>query len=137
MAGYSNAQGQEGQPAKTEEQIDQEMPGFLNQLKWTLISEKIMNEQKIDVKQDELRAFAQAQLFSYMGGMMPNDAEQPWVNDYIDRMMKDRKYVEDAYNRIQSQKVFEWAETQIKPVAQQISAEDFSKMVNEHQHAHH
>lgn len=132
-----NAQGQEGQPAKTEEQIDQEMPGFLNQLKWTLISEKIMNEQKIDVKQDELRAFAQAQLFSYMGGMMPNDTEQPWVNDYIDRMMKDRKYVEDAYNRIQSQKVFEWAETQIRPVAQQISAEDFSKMVNEHQHAHH
>ncbi|WP_114793032.1 trigger factor [Niabella yanshanensis] len=132
-----NAQEQEGQPAKTEEQIDQEMPGFLSQLKWTLISEKIMKDQKIDVKQDELRAFAQAQLFSYMGGMMPNDTEQPWVNDYIDRMMKDRKYVEDAYNRIQSQKVFEWAETQIKPAAKQISAEDFSKMVNEHQHAHH
>ncbi len=132
-----NAQEQEGQPAKTEEQIDQEMPTFLNQLKWTLISEKIMKDQKIEVKQDELRAFAQAQLFSYMGGMMPNDTEQPWVNDYIERMMKDRKYVEDAYNRIQSQKVFEWAETQIKPVAQQISAEDFSKMVNEHQHAHH
>lgn len=132
-----NTQGEDGQPAKTEEQIDQEMPTFLNQLKWTLISEKIMRDQKIEVKQDELRAFAQAQLFSYMGGMMPNDTEQPWVNDYIDRMMKDRKYVEDAYNRIQSQKVFEWAETQIRPVAQQISAEDFSKMVNEHQHAHH
>ncbi|WP_346237859.1 trigger factor [Niabella insulamsoli] len=132
-----NAQPQEGQPAKTEEQIDAEMPNFLNQLKWTLISEKIVKDQHIDVKPDELRAFAQAQLFSYMGGMMPNDTEQPWVNDYIDRMMKDRKYIEDAYNRIQSQKVFEWAETQIKPTSQQISADDFSKMVNEHQHAHH
>src|SRR5690606_15703045 len=31
-----NAQEQGAQPAKTEEQIDKEMPGFLNQLKWTL-----------------------------------------------------------------------------------------------------
>ncbi|GAB3426964.1 trigger factor [Niabella aquatica] len=132
-----NANPEAGQPAKTEEQIDSEMPTFLNQLKWTLISEKIVKDQKIEVTPDELRAFAQAQLFSYMGGMMPNDEEQPWIKDYIDRMMKDRKYVEDAYNRIQSQKVFEWAETQIKPKAKQISADDFTKMVNKHQHEHH
>ena len=129
--------GQEGQPVKTEEQIDNEMPTFLNQLKWTLINEKVVKDQAIEVKQDELRAFAQAQLFSYMGGMMPSTEGQPWMNDYIDRMMKDRKYVEDAYNRIQSQKVFEWAETQIKPTSKTISSEDFTKMVNEHQHNHH
>lgn len=132
-----NANPEAGQPAKTEEQIDSEMPTFLNQLKWTLISEKIVKDQNIEVTPDELRAFAQAQLFSYMGGMMPESEEQPWIRDYIDRMMKDRKYVEDAYGRIQSQKVFEWAATQIKPAAKQISAEDFTKMVNEHQHTHH
>lgn len=132
-----NAQPQEGQPAKTEEQIDTEMPGFLNQLKWTLINEKIVKDHNIEVKIDEIKAFAQAQLFSYMGGMMPGGEEQPWVNDYIDRMMKDRKYVDDAYNNIQSQKVFEWAATQIKPVSKSISAEEFAKMVNEHQHHHH
>ncbi|MCH5596609.1 trigger factor [Niabella ginsengisoli] len=132
-----SAQEQGEQPAKTEEQIDTEMPTFLNQLKWTLISEKVVKDQGVEVKPEELRAFAQAQLFSYMGGMMPNDTEQPWVNDYIDRMMKDRKYVEDAYNRIQSEKVFEWAETQIKPTSKQVNAEEFTKMVNEHQHAHH
>lgn len=132
-----NANPEAGQPAKTEEQIDSEMPSFLNQLKWTLISEKIVKDQNIEVTQDELRAFAQTQLFSYMGGMMPDNEEQPWIRDYIDRMMKDRKYVEDAYNRIQSQKVFEWAATQIKPAVKQISAEEFTKMVDAHQHAHH
>lgn len=132
-----NANPEAGQPAKSEEQIDSEMPTFLNQLKWTLISEKIVKDQNIEVTPDELKDFAQAQLFSYMGGMMPESEEQPWIRDYIDRMMKDRKYVEDAYNRIQSQKVFEWAATQIKPAAKQISAEDFTKMVNEHQHTHH
>jgi len=134
-----NANPESGEPAKTEEQINSEMPTFLNQLKWTLISEKIVKDQQIEVTPDELRAFAQAQLFNYMGGsgMMPDSEEQPWIKDYIDRMMKDRKYVEDTYNRLQSEKVFEWAETQIKPTAKQISADNFTKMVNEHQHTHH
>jgi trigger factor len=52
-------------------------------------------------------------------------------------MMKDRKFVEDSYTRIQTQKIFEWAETQVKPTDKEISAEDFTKMVEEHQHHHH
>lgn len=132
-----SSQPQEGQPAKTPEQIDTEMPSFLNQLKWTLIHEKIAKDQNIEVNPDELRAFAKAQLFSYMGGMMQGGDDQPWMNDYVDRMMKDRKYLEDAYNRIQSQKVFEWAEKEIKPTSKEISAEEFTKMVDAHQHEHH
>ncbi|WP_409966329.1 Trigger factor [Mycovorax composti] len=125
-----------GQPAKTEEQVEQELPTFLNQLKWTLITEKIVKVQQIEVKPEEVREFAKAQLFSYMGGAVPSE-EEPWVKDYVDRMMNDRRYVEDAYSRIQSQKVFEWAEKQIKPKSKQVSAEEFNKMVEEHQHHHH
>jgi trigger factor len=52
-------------------------------------------------------------------------------------MMKDRKYVEDAYNRLQTQKIFEWAEKQVKPSEVEISADEFTKMVEAHQHHHH
>lgn len=132
-----NNQQENGQPAKTEEQIDKEMPTFLNQLKWTLISEKIVSANSISVSPEEMKDFAKQQLFNYMGGNAPMVEEQQWVTDYVDRMMKDRKYVEDAYTRLQSQKVFEWAETQIKPTPKDITAEDFEKMVSEHQHHHH
>lgn len=121
---------------KTDEQVEKEFPGFLNQLKWTLISDKIVNDNAIQVNPDEIRAFAKQQLFSYMGGANLGD-DQPWVNDYVEKMMKDRKYVEDAYTRIQTQKIFEWAETKVNPADQAISAEDFTKMVQEHQHHHH
>ena len=56
---------------------------------------------------------------------------------YIDKMMQDRKYVEDAYNRIQGQKVFDWAGKQVKPIEKEIAMEDFVKMQEEHQHHHH
>ena len=102
---------QECQQPKTDEQVEKEFPVFLNQLKWTLITDKIVQENAIQVQPDEIRDFAKQQLFGYMGGAQPDAEDQPWVNDYIEKMMKDRKYVEDAYNRIQTQKIFEWAET--------------------------
>ena len=121
---------------KTDEEVEKEFPTFISQLKWTLISDKIVQDNAIVVNPDEIRAFAKQQLFSYMGGANLSD-DQPWVTDYVEKMMKDRKYVEDSYNRIQTQKIFEWAATQVKPADKEISAEEFTKMAEAHQHHHH
>lgn len=126
----------QGESPKTDEEVEKEFPAFLNQLKWTLITDKIVQGNGIQVDPDEIKAFAKHQLFSYMGGANMAD-DQPWVTDYVEKMMKDRKYVEDAYTRIQTQKIFEWSESQVKPSDKDISAEDFTKMVEEHQHTHH
>jgi trigger factor len=126
----------ENKQAKSDEEVEQEFPSFINQLKWSLITEKLIHENNIEVHPDEVREFARQQLLGYMGGQTLGD-EQQWVRDYIDRMMKDRKYVEDAYNRLQTQKLFEWAETQIQPEEVPVSKEDFIKMNETHQHAHH
>ena len=125
------------QAPKSDEQVEQEFPTFLNQLKWTLITDKIVQDNTIQVQPDEIRNFAKQQLLGYMGNMGTNAEDQPWVNDYIERMMKDRKYMEDAYNRIQTQKIFDWADTQLKPTEKEINAEEFTKMVEAHQHHHH
>ena len=108
-------QGKEGEQ-KTDDQIEKEFPQFLDQLKWSLVTEKIAQDNDLQVQQEDIRQFAKQQLLGYMGGMGAMDEEQQWIKDYIDRMMKDQKYVEDAYHRIQTQKIFEFAETQTTPV---------------------
>lgn len=134
---WLRTQGENNEP-KSEEQVEQEFPTFLSQLKWTLIIEKAVEQGGIQVQQDDIRQFARQQLLGYMGmNIMDGENEQEWVKDYIDRMMKDRKYVEDAYNRIQTQKLFEWAETQVNATDTPISREDFMHMNEEHQHQHH
>jgi len=125
-----------GEAVKTDEEVEKEFPTFISQLKWTLISDKIVQDNAIVVNPEELRAFAKQQLFSYMGGANLSD-DQPWVTDYVEKMMKDRKYMEDAYNRIQTQKIFDWAASQVKPTDKDISAEEFTKMAEAHQHHHH
>ena len=132
---WIKTQGENNQP-KTDEQVEQEFPTFINQLKWSLITDKLIQENDIKVTQDDVRQFAKQQLLGYMG-MSALDEEQDWVRDYIDRMMKDRKYVEDAFSRLQTQRLFEWAETKVNATEQPISREEFIKMNEEHQHHHH
>lgn len=131
-----SADGQQQQQPKTDEQVEAEFPTFINQLKWTLIMDELQKKGDVQVQQDDVRQFAKQQLLGYMG-MAAMDEEADWVRDYIDRMMKDRKYVEDAYNRIQTQKIFDWAETQVNAVETSISKEEFIHMNEEHQHHHH
>jgi trigger factor len=126
----------ENNETKTDEQYEQEFPNFLNQLKWSLITDKMAESGEIKVTQEDLRQFAKDQLLGYMG-MANSDEEQDWVRDYIDRMMKDRKYVDDASQRIYSQKIMDWAESQVNATETTVSKEEFVKMNEAHQHAHH
>lgn len=128
-----------GEKQKTQEEVDHEFPSFINQLKWNLITDKITHENKLEVKREDIEDFARQQLFGYMGGNMLDGggAEQPWVSDYVTRMMNDRKFVEDAFHRIQTNKVFEWAETQVNPTEKQVGVEEFTKELEKHQHHHH
>lgn len=126
-----------GEQQKSDQEVEQEFPSFLNQLKWTLITDKISRENNLEVGPEDLKNFAKQQLFSYMGGMQSLDGEQPWINDYVDRMMKDRKFVEDAYHRIQTEKVFEWAASKVSAVEKPVTVEEFNAELEKHQHHHH
>jgi trigger factor len=125
-----------GENPKTQAEVEQEFPSFVNQLKWTLIVDKVVNENGIEVAPDDIRAFARQQLLGYMGGQM-GGGEQPWIADYVQRMMQDKKFVEDTSHRIQTEKVFRWAETQINPTEKPIGREAFQQLQEEHQHHQH
>lgn len=121
---------------KSQEQVEHDYPSFSNQLKWTLITDKIVQDQKFNVDPEDLKKFAKSQLFGYMQ-MNVTDEEQPWITEYVNRMMQDQKFVEDAYHRILTEKVFDWAETVVQKNETPVNAEDFTKMIQEHQHHHH
>jgi FKBP-type peptidyl-prolyl cis-trans isomerase (trigger factor) len=128
-----------GEQPKTAEEAEKEYPSFINQLKWTLITDKLVQNNNIEVKPDEIKDFAINQLLGYLGGRSGNKEDlmkEEWVINYLDKMMKDRKFIEDTYHRLQTDKVFAWAEGQVKPTDQGISVEEFKKMQEEHHHHH-
>ncbi len=124
-----------GEKPKTAEEAEQDYPTFVNQLKWTLVSSKLIEENKIEVLPEDIRDFAKQQLFSYMGGQLGSLGDnQQWVDDYANRMMQDKKFVEDSYHRISADKLFQHLETEVSASEEAISAEDFAKKLAHHHH---
>ena len=124
-----------GEQAKTAEEAEADYPTFVNQLKWTLVTGKIIDDNKIEVVPDDIRDFAKQQLFSYMGGQLGALGDnQQWVDDYANRMMQDKKFVEDSYHRISTDKMFTLLEGQVSAKEEGISAEDFAKKLHHHEH---
>jgi trigger factor len=125
-----------GEKPKTPDEVENEFPAFSNALKWNLITDKIVTDHKIEVTPEDIREAARKQLFSYLGGL-PQGDEQPWVEDYVNKMMQDRRFVEETYQNQRTNKMLHWVETQVKPVDQPITAEAFNKLNEEHKHHHH
>ncbi len=124
-----------GEQPKTAEEADKDYPTFVNQLKWTLVSSKLIEDNKIEVLPEDIRNFAKLQLFQYMGGQLGTLGDnQQWVDDYADRMMKDRKFVEDSYHRISTDKLFSTLEQEVSAKEEGISAEKFAEKLHHHHH---
>lgn len=124
-----------GEKQRTEEETEKEYPVFQDQLKWTLISGQLAVDYKVQVVAEDLKNFAKQQLMSYMGPQMGalGDNDQ-WLEDYAVRMMQDRKFVDDSYQRISTEKLFTALESDVQAKDEAIEAEKFADMLNHHHH---
>ena len=125
------------QGPKSPEQIEAEYPTFNTQLRWTLITDRIINENNLEVTPDELKESMKQQVLSYFGGMNLAEGNVEWLDQYVDGLMKDEQQVDSTYRKLVTEKVFNWAEQQIQKNEKEVSSEEFIKMNEEHQHQHH
>ena len=122
-----------GEKPKTAEEAEHEFPGFSNQLKWTLISDKLIKDNKLDVTEEELKETMRTEVMRYFGQMNMGD-DMSWLDSYIDRMMKDEKQVDATYRRVITEKLFGWMESQTKPKEKKVTPEELTAMQHNHQH---
>lgn len=122
-----------GEKTKSPEEVEKEFPTFSNQLKWTLISEKLISDNKFEVGNEELRDYMKAEVMRYFGNMnMGGDTS--WLESYIDRMMKDEKQVDSSYRRLITDKLFTWIETQVKATEKEVTVDELTAMQHNHHH---
>lgn len=121
-----------GEKQRTEEEAAEELPTFLGQLKWSLISTKLIQDNNISVNPDEIKDFAKQQMVSYMGGQALGDLS--WLDEYAQRMLNDRKFVDQAYTQIQTSKLFTALESQVQATEEPIGFDEFASKLHHHHH---
>jgi len=122
-----------GEKPKSTEEVEEEFPSFTSSLKWTLISDKLIQDNKLQVTNEELRESMKTEVMRYFGTMNMGD-DTAWLDSYIDRMMKDEKQVDSSYRRLVTDKLFTWMEGQVKSKEKEVTGEELGAMMHNHHH---
>ena len=58
----------------------------------------------------------------------------PWLDEYANRMMHDKKFVEETYMRLQTEKLFDLLEIKTNKTEEPISVSEFEHKLHHHHH---
>ncbi|MCQ2959440.1 MAG: trigger factor [Bacteroidales bacterium] len=115
----------------TPEQIENEFPLFMEDLRWQLISGKFVKDNNIQVSPDEIKEAAKEytrfQLAQY--GML--NAEDKMVEQWSAEILKNRDEVNRLYEMEENKKLIAFFKETIKLNEQEVSLEKFNEMVSE------
>jgi trigger factor len=124
-----------GEKPKNAAEVDAEFPGFDHQLRWTLISDKLINDNHISVSREEVMIDIQARVLAYFG-MKPGD-DAPWMDSYMAKVEKDNKTIDETYRRMLYDRLFRFLETQFTVEEKEVTEEEFFKLPDAHAAHHH
>lgn len=120
---------------RSEADVEKEFPSFDHQLRWTLISDKLIIENGISVTKEDVINELKGRVLAYFG--MENGDDAPWLDSYMQKVIKDDKTIDETYRRMIFDKLFQWLETQFDVAETTIDEEAFFKLPNAHDAHHH
>jgi trigger factor len=120
---------------KSEAEVEKEFPSFDHQLRWTLISDKLIQDNDVKVSAEEVKEDIKARVLSYFG--MDSDEDAPWMDSYMQKVVKDNKTMDETYRRMLFDRLFQWLETQFNVEEKEVSEEEFFKLADPHAAHHH
>jgi trigger factor len=123
-----------GETVKTDEEVEKEYGSFDHQLRWTLISDKLIRQYDIQVTFEEVMSDVKSKVMAYFG--MKDGDEAPWMDSYMEKMSKDEKTMDETYRRLLFDRLFEKLEQVMEVKKEEVTEEEFSKIAPAHHHHH-
>lgn len=111
----------------TDSVIDSEYENFAKNLQWSLIKGKIVSKFELSVSEEEIFEGFKTRVRQYFQGY---DNELIILNT-ANRLMEDQKQVEQMYQELISDKLFEVVRGIVKIEDKKIKAEDFDKVIKQ------
>ncbi len=112
----------------SEEEIEKDYPRFAKQLRWDLITRKIIRENNIENTPEEVKERVRLntiqQLYSY--GL--RDLGGDWVEQFIAKQMSDKEQIKQTGEQLLTDKVMMLVKSKVKLNEKPISLEDFKAL---------
>ncbi|MCB8963732.1 MAG: trigger factor [Bacteroidales bacterium] len=112
----------------TREQIETEFPLFEKDLKWQLVSNKVAEEQKFNITEEEMREFAMGYARSQFAAYGMNFLPEEYIARYANDILKNREEVKKIHERLLDKKVVDWFKENVTLDNKEVSIDEFNKL---------
>jgi len=123
--------------ATNEKLSDEELNGgyndFATNLKWTLIENKIIKDNQIEIKYDEVFALAKVRLDQQFRMYSPQPIPEEQLGQYTVQYLQNKENANKIFEEVKALKVFDYIKSVITLDKKDILYTDFSELVKEQQ----
>ena len=116
-------------PNISDEELDEGFADFLSNLKWTIIENRIVTANSLEVKYDEVINLAKERIYSQI--KMYNINDEPTdeqLGQYALQLLQDREQANRLFEEAKALKVFDYLKENVTLKPQEISYVDFEKL---------
>ncbi len=111
----------------TIEKVEEGYEGFANNLRWTLIQNRLAKSYEIEVSQEDIDAVFVSQVSQYLGQY----ANEEFMTSMITRLREDRDQVNKAAEQVVSQKIFEKLKATVKLQDKKVDMDGLREIAKE------
>ena len=113
----------------TAESIEKDFPRILDDLKFSLAKDKIIKEQGIEVKNEDVEALANetAKIQFIRYGIL--NVQDEFLGDYIKNMLSDEKTINELYQQTINRKIIEEVKQAVDVEEKEITSKELSDML--------
>lgn len=116
-------------PSISEKDLEEGFADFLSNLKWTIIENRIVTANNLEVKYEEVVNLAKERIYSQI--KMYNINEEPTddqLNQYAMQLLQDREQANRLFEEAKALKVFDHLRETVKVTAKEITFAEFEKL---------
>jgi len=116
-------------PSISEEELNEGFADFLNNLKWTIIENRVVTENGLEVKYDEVINLAKERIYAQI--KMYNINEEPsdeQLNQFAIQLLQDKEQGNRLFEEAKALKVFDHLKGVVKLKTNEIEYKEFEKL---------
>lgn len=114
----------------SDEEIEKDYPRFAKQLRWDLITRKIIRENNIENTPEEVREAVRQKTIQQLYGYGLRDLGGEWVEQFITKQMADKEQIKQTGEQLLTDKVMMLVKSKVKLNEKPISLEGFKLMAD-------
>ncbi|HBG57277.1 trigger factor [Proteiniphilum sp. UBA1028] len=121
---------------RTAEQVEEDYPRILEDLKFHIAKQKIVEANEIKVEFEDIEALAtevaKAQFAQYGMTNLPADVLQ----NYTKSLLEKEDTMQNLVDKATENKIIDWLKENVNVIQKEISSKDFNEMMSKHSHVH-